>query len=631
MSKIDSITVPQCKCSLSEGKISFDSVITCDKNSYPDSVDYYFISPADGAEIIFYQMEPSLKKNGKVIASYSIQVSGDQNTANILSLVKKYGMRTYTITVKPTIAGDDEWDGTKTITTQNIQFTDVTASVSPVADDSSDGEVKINVKCLWWNNDCMVLTAKSSASEKELHFTLSWDEPAQAWTGNTIISLKGAGCNNQVTITLTGMYSSACQALPCTAWDYSYTFDKKFTGACMKTKYQDGLHILKDIAGDDLGCSLVHSAKSGHMIATYTSTRNSTSYRSVYIRVVSAKGALTPEILAPDVTDNDQYDADVAPVADTDDFVVVWTSNASGNARRIYARRFTINSSGEPAASGTAIQISQSNGDYVAPRIVYNKSIDKFFITWISVVDKEIQSIYLNNDSSMSEAGYQGGVAAGAINAGYYSSSLDVQNNRDLNISLFNAGSKIIAAYKGIGDDITIYEYAFSAGSVPSPAMLPSYEVKSLKNFYFTYDDINHKLKVVYTLASNSNVYGDTISFFQNALKVNSPVVLNQSHHSCARPYIKRTPVIVDGSDKYHNFVVAWETSSNGTYFNVFDSNYSQISSEQSVNPDDDRSVKPRIICTDNQIAIIIDAQKYESQSLSSSGVLYYVAQRTDV
>lgn len=167
-------------------------------------------------------------------------------------------------------------------------------------------------------------------------------------------------------------------------------------------------------------------------------------------------------------------------------------------------------------------------------------------------------------------------------------------------------------------------------GGVPSPATLPSYEAQSLKNFHFAYDEINIKLKVVYTLSSNNNVYGDTISFFQTSLKGNSPVVLNQSNHPCVRLFIKRTPIVLDGDNKYRHFVVAWETLSNGTYYNVFDSNYSQISSELSVNPDDNSSVKPRVICTDNQITIIIDAIKYEAQSLSSKGSLYYVTERSD-
>lgn len=629
MSKIDSITVPQCDISLSDGRVSFFSVITCDADSFPDLVDYYFISPADDTEIIFYSMVPQLTESDKLYDSYSINVVGNKNTDEILSLVRKYGMRVYTIVVKPKITEDSEWDGTKIITTQSVQFSDVVTSLAPIGDDSSVEAVKINVTSQWWNNDCMKLAAKSSVSDDETPFCFEWDQETQTWSGSAMISLQDAGCNSSVAVTLTGTYLPECQALLCKSWDYSYTFDENFTGACMNTKYQVGLHILKDIVGDDLGCSLVHSAKSGHMITTYTSLRNSSSYRSVYIRIVSAKGTLSPEILAPDVTDNNQYDADVAPIADTDDFVVVWTSNAVGNARRIYARRFTINSSGQPIATGSAIQISQSNGDYVAPRIVYNKIVDKFFITWISVADKEIQSIYLNNDSVMSEAGYQGGIT-GSINSGYYSSTLDIHNDKILNISLFNAGSKVIAAYKGTGNDITIFEYIFTAGVAPSPITLPSYEVSSLRNFHFAYDEINSKLKVVYTLSSNSNVYGDTISFFQKSLRVNNPVVLNQSNHPCARPFIKRTPVIVDGSEKTRHFVVSWETSSNGVYYNVYDSNYSQIDSEQSVNPDENGSVKPRIICTDNQIAIIIDAKKYDAQSLSSTGVLYYVVDRND-
>lgn len=37
-----------------------------------------------------------------------------------------------------------------------------------------------------------------------------------------------------------------------------------------------------------------------------------------------------------------------------------------------------------------------------------------------------------------------------------------------------------------------------------------------------------------------------------------------------------------------------------------FDRNYSQVGLEQSVNPDDNGPVKPRVICTDSQITITI-------------------------
>lgn len=402
----------------------------------------------------------------------------------------------------------------------------------------------------------------------------------------------------------------------------------------MNTGYQTGLHILHDIAGDDLPCSIAKSTESGHLITTYTSLRN-TRNRSVYTSIIrGSNGALSPSSLVPDVTDNDQYDADVAPVKGTDDFFVVWTSNAASTNKRIYGRRFTISSTGTVEPKGVASQISQQNGDYVAPRVVYNNKVDRFFVTWISVADKEVQSIYLDNTDSPKPTTYQGGFT-GEISTEYYSGTLDLHNNDHLNISLFNAKDKVIAAYKNTDGNVSIFQYTYASGKTPAAEKLTTYEVSNLLTFHMAFDDINSKLKIVFSVSRIKEIYGDTLDYFADSNSVRlagNPVRLNQGDYSCFRPFIKRTPNFVDGDNKrQRNFVVAWETDTHSVFYNVFDYNYSQLTSETETNKGDDSSDNPRVVVTDNQIAIVFQAKKYDGSALSGIGLLYYVANRTDV
>lgn len=391
----------------------------------------------------------------------------------------------------------------------------------------------------------------------------------------------------------------------------------------MNTSYQPDLHILNDQLGDDLSCSVIKTALSGHMVTSYTSIRTG-SYRSVYVRVVSANGVLTAPILVPDVTDNHQKDADLAPIAGTDNFVAVWSSNAVGNAYRVYARCFTVGADGRPSPVGSSLQISQFNGDYVAPRLGYNKLIDKFLVTWISVADKSVQTVYLNNNPGLTPAGYQGSYP-NTISPEYYVSSLDVHNSTTLSIALFNTGIKVIAAYKLSASIVDIFQYTYTLGAIPEPIALPTYEVSGFGKFNFAYDEVNSTLKVVFVRSNDYHVFGDTISYFgKNKVKA-SPVQLNQANQQCYRPYIKRTPLTVDNE---RNFVVAWETTNYGTYYNTFDSNYSQLSSEQEINPGVSTTDKPRIIVTDNQMAFVVQATRMGSETLSGIGLLYYAANR---
>lgn len=623
---INDITIPQCECLFNSGGISFTSVVEYDNPEDVElvKIDYYITSPQDDSEILFYTFSPLLIAKSDI--SSEISVVGDENTEIIADLVGFYGMSVYTIVAKLTVVDPDPEHGEREfVTQQQIQFSDVVTEVTVDSVASNDGIGEVNVSVPYWNNECMSLFLKLSklgSSDDLVDFSFSFDNEKALWIGHAEFSTFVGSCNEPITLTIVGNYSNECPQLPCSPWSYEEVLTETVLGGCMNTNYPVGLHILYDQEYNDLSCSVVKTARSGHLVTSFTSIRNA-SNRSVYVRVLSSKGSLTAAMLVPDVTDNEQMDADLTPIDGTDDFVAVWSSNAINGAYRIYARRFNVGEDGRPVAVGASIQISQSNGNYFAPRIVYNNEIDKFFVTWISIADEAVQSVYLSNDSELKPAGYQGS-HSNIVSLEYFTDSLDLHNSRVLSISLFNAGDKIIAAYKLSASSITILQYAFQPGAIPSPVTLPNYEVLGVTKFHFCYDEVEKMLKIVFVQGGDQHVYGDSIPYFARNQVKSTPIMLNQINQTCARPFITPTPI----EDGKLNFVVGWETASYGTYYNVFDSNYSQLASEQEINPGVSSTVKSRIVVTDNQLAFVVEATHYGSEALTSVGLLYYVANK---
>lgn len=90
------------------------------------------------------------------------------------------------------------------------------------------------------------------------------------------------------------------------------------------------------------------------------------------------------------MTTNIQKDADIAPVGKTDKFIVVWASNAVSSNYHIYMRNFSLGTTEQLVSEGIAVQVSQANGDYATPRVVYNKATKIVMVMWISAADKQV-------------------------------------------------------------------------------------------------------------------------------------------------------------------------------------------------------------------------------------------------
>jgi hypothetical protein len=93
--------------------------------------------------------------------------------------------------------------------------------------------------------------------------------------------------------------------------------------------------------------------------------------------------------------------------------------------------------------------------------------------------------------------------------------------------------------------------------------------------------------------------------FYFGRVGQNSIGIDNQANHSCNRPFIKRTPAIDSCGERY--FIVAWEGTTAGAFYNEFTSTYAQVSTEQKINPGDTSTDKPHIVTTDNQVVNVVD------------------------
>ncbi|WP_434462177.1 hypothetical protein ACMV5L_01755 [Serratia plymuthica] len=397
----------------------------------------------------------------------------------------------------------------------------------------------------------------------------------------------------------------------------------------MNTYHHEGLHILYNGKTANRICSVVKTSLSGHLVSVYTTTTSSVTAPLSSI-VVSNKGILNPSFPVPDMTTNTQKDADIAPVDDTDRFIAVWSSNAASSNFHIYMRSFALGSTGQLVSEGISVQVSQANGDYVAPRVVYNKATKTVLVIWISVANKEVQfkAFKIDENGAFTDASYQQNLND-TFSSEYFSSSLDLHNHLSLSLAFLNIGEKVLTVLKKDANTLGFYSLAPTNGGGVAQTHLSDYAASSIGTFSVAYDSAAPAFKTVYVQGKTGDVYGDSVSYFPSLRGVQvlaNPIVLNQTSHLCNRPSIKRTPSINASGEHY--FIVAWETTNAATFYNEFTSTYAQVSTEQEINQGDIYTKKPRIVVSDNQTVIVVDASKFEGEVLSQTGILYNVETR---
>ncbi|CAI1247740.1 Uncharacterised protein [Serratia quinivorans] len=230
---IHSVSVPKCGSLFNDGAITFTSEINYDS---PGDVDYtifsyYFVSPMDGSEILFYSYVPL-----RTITT-DLPVVGNINTDVIAGLVRYYGMSAYTIIAKITIQDDPELNGEYLITEQEIQFQDVIPDIEVDSVNTDAGMGKINISVPYWNNECMRLSVELDDSNGVFYFSFTYDVVNEVWVGSAEFSIYIGVCNQPIEMTLVGEYSESCAQLPCDSWSYEEIISDPILGGCMNMMF----------------------------------------------------------------------------------------------------------------------------------------------------------------------------------------------------------------------------------------------------------------------------------------------------------------------------------------------------------------------------------------------------------
>jgi hypothetical protein len=388
----------------------------------------------------------------------------------------------------------------------------------------------------------------------------------------------------------------------------------------INTSWQNGLTVLQDSTVAETMETLVVTDRSNHIVACY-STPHLNNQPTPFMRVMTNRGALMPPLRVPDEAVRTQKDAHFAAIDSTDSIVGAWASNdGASTTYKIFVRKFDIAPSGiAPSAADTLV--SGQNGHYVCPNVIYNAAMSAnglVFVCWVGVTDKKIEGVFLNT-FDLSPASYTSTVATN-INPAYYSSSGAAYLNTSAveNIVLFNVGDKIFIVYQETASILHVASIAAPEGGRPVITPLTSYEYTSMDKFDATFDPKEHVIMLVFS--SLNIIYGDKISVFGAASIAASPVQLNNDSYPSTHPRIFRVSDRAGG----HHFLVCWNITTGGLFYNKFDSHYYELSAEAAINIADRGTTNPRINASANQLVVFMQANIGPNGNLTQAGTLLY-------
>ncbi|WDH51522.1 hypothetical protein PUP75_21590 [Pseudomonas chlororaphis] len=398
----------------------------------------------------------------------------------------------------------------------------------------------------------------------------------------------------------------------------------------MNTKWLNGLNIFYDDSSNESLRGVLKTDVSGHLIGTYQGPKAS-GYTTLYGRLETKNGTLRPSYLLPAFTQRTQKDVDTTPIQGSDDFVAVWASNDPG-AFRIFARKYSVSERQGIGAPFTETLISGSNGDYVCPRVIYNPANCQLFACWIGVTERQLQGIWLDKDT-LEPTSYPVMITS-AVYPTLFNPGADLDTSTYENIVLMNHGDGVIVGVQETLSKINFLRVG-SPSSGKSPVnLITSYSQTGMGKFHATFDTVHNNIMLVY-IGTSAYVYGDRVRVFGKAdqseaeqyqsdqeLQALSPVRLNNNVYASSQPYISAMPDACGVID----FLVTWSTGYTGIFFNRFDDAFIPLAAETSINPNDSGNTFPKAVASDNQIAVLLQATRFNGNALGAQGILAYVS-----
>ncbi|ROL90204.1 hypothetical protein [Pseudomonas chlororaphis] len=398
----------------------------------------------------------------------------------------------------------------------------------------------------------------------------------------------------------------------------------------MNTKWLNGLNIFYDDSSNESLRGVLKTDVSGHLVGTYQGPKAS-GYTTLYGRLETKNGTLRPSYLLPAFTQRTQKDVDTTPIQGSDDFVAVWASNDPG-AFRIFARKYSVSERQGIGAPFTETLISGSNGDYVCPRVIYNPANCQLFACWIGVTERQLQGIWLDKDT-LEPTSYPVMITS-AVYPTLFNPGADLDTSTYENIVLMNHGDGVIVGVQETLSKINFLRVGSPTSGKSPVNLMTSYSQTGMGKFHATFDTAHNNIMLVY-IGTSAYVYGDRVRVFGKAdqseaeqyqsdqeLQALSPVRLNNNVYASSQPYISAMPDACGVID----FLVTWSTGYTGIFFNRFDDAFIPLAAETSINPNDSGNTFPKAVASDNQIAVLLQATRFNGNALGAQGILAYVS-----
>lgn len=548
----------------------------------------------------------------------SFELAIDTNIEVFLAIVNREGFKSYGIRVEVNLPGGAV-DG---VFDSNIQFLDIEPKIYDyvISDNTGDDLASIEMLVKYYSAGVALALVNEKYAKRYPFENFEYDDVLEVWKSKLIVDKRFGECHEELFFSILGKYVG--EDLPCKPeWSVRIDLDETLKGVCMNTNWQKNLNIFWDDTNNDSIRDLQMTKKSGHLLATFYAPVASTTNNSLMTRMQTAQGALLPPVPICVIPARINKDANTTAIDDTDDFVAVWAGNASGRFK-IYVRKFTATPGGIQSSFLQEIDISGANGDYTCPRIIYNPVSQLLLATWVSTTEKKIQGVFLD-PKSLEKMSYDFDIST-IIYTGYNNASLELGTATTENIVLMNHREKVVIGFLEKAGELAFLSIAKPLAGIPPISTMTKYSQASMGKFHAVLDEIKNSIMLVYV--RGQDIYGDIIRVFTSAgAGVYAATKLNSiSSGSPSFPYINKaqTP---QGNQEFH---VAWTSTVMGAFFNRFDANFYMIDAETRVNDLGAGNMYPKLVASNNEIALLFQATKFNTVALKGVGILSYVKPR---
>lgn len=596
----------------------FSYINDVDKRSFIINIFYELACDLENKGIsVYYGDEDLLLVRTEVVILImpSFVLAIDTNIERFLKIVSREGFKPYEIRVEVNLPDAVVGESFKS----NIQFMDIVPTIHDyfIREDVGSDLANVEVMVKYYSPG-VSLKLINEKYNKEFPFEyFVYDEDLEVWKSNVVIDKNFGECYEELSFSIIGQYLG--DDLPCMSeWSARVDLDETLNGACMNTNWQNNLNIYWDDISNDSIRDLQMTKNSGHLLATFVAPVPSTNNSSLMTRMQTAQGALLPPVPICAIQAPINKDANTTAIDGTDDFVAIWTGNASGRFK-VYVRKFTATPGGIQSSQFQEIDISGANGDYICPRIIYNPVNKLLLATWVSTAEKKILGAFLD-PNTMEKMSYDFDISTN-IYAAYNNANLELGTANIENIVLMNHKENIVIAYlEKVGELKFLSIGKPSAGTPPISAMT-QYSQLSMGKFHAVLDEINNSIMLVYVLGQD--IYGANIRVFAYAdHETYAATKLNSiSSGSPSFPYINKAQT-QQGSYEFH---VAWSSIAMGAFFNRFETNFFAIDAETRVNEKGTGNMYPKLVASANQIAMLFQATSFNGVVLTGQGLLSYV------